>query len=169
MHGSTAAIVNDQTWSAAMSSGGSLASWSLTPAAAIVTVHVSLTGRFAVGLSVNVVGPPLASAATGPPAAHVIVNHVPLTLTGSENVRVMFASTATSVAPAPGSSTRRTARLPGRTALFGAPGVFSASPATSVPVKPGMPARSKSLRTQSSAVSVSTPSGMRDAPPGANG
>ena len=32
-----------------------------------------------------------------------------------------------------------------------------------------MPARSKSLRTQSAAVSVSAPSGMREAPPGAKG
>ena len=46
------------------------------------------------------------------------------------------------------------------------PGVFSASPTTSVPVLPGMPARSKSLRTQSAVVSVSVPSGMREAPPG---
>ena len=42
----------------------------------------------------------------------------------------------------------------------------AASPATSVPVLPGMPAWSKSLRTQSAVESVSVPSGMRDAPPG---
>ena len=51
------------------------------------------------------------------------------------------------------------------TAWFAAPGVFKASPATGVPAKPGMPAPSKSLVTQSAAVSVSCPSGMRDAPP----
>ena len=47
------------------------------------------------------------------------------------------------------------------------PGVFAASPAASVPVLPGMPALSKSLRTQSAVESVSTPSGMREAAPGA--
>ena len=53
------------------------------------------------------------------------------------------------------------------TSAFAAPGVLRASPSCGVPVMSGMPARSKSLRTQSAGESVSVPSGIRDAPPGA--
>ena len=62
-----------------------------------------------------------------------------------------------------GSGSRTTA------SVFAHPGCSAASPATSVPVLPGMPARSKSFRTQSAGESVSVPSGMREAPPGSEG
>ncbi len=46
---------------------------------------------------------------------------------------------------------------------------MSASPKAGVPGKPGRPAPSKSLRTQSAAESVSAPLGIREAPPGVKG
>ena len=167
VHGSTAAVVNDHEKSAAIPSGGSSASWSVTAAARIVTVHVAPTRKFATGLMVNVVGPPLTSASTAPPPAQVTANHGPVTFTGSEKVTLRFASSATSVAPFAGVVDITTGAASGMNVVFGPPGVLTASPGTSVPKKPGMPARSKSLRTQSAAVSVSIPSGIRDAPPGA--
>jgi hypothetical protein len=51
---------------------------------------------------------------------------------------------------------------------FGAPGVLIASPGSGVPPLPGIPSRSKSLRTQSPVVFESGTPGFRDAPPGAN-
>ena len=46
------------------------------------------------------------------------------------------------------------------------PGVFAASPGSTVPPGKGSPAPSKSFRAQSETLSVSTPLGNRDAPPG---
>ena len=53
-----ASVANEKTWSAAIVSGGSPASWSVTCAANTVTVHVSGAAKSAFGLIVNVVGPP---------------------------------------------------------------------------------------------------------------
>src|ERR687891_1829378 len=85
-----------------MLSGGSSASWSDTCAADTVTVHVSAKAKSASGLSVNDVGPPVASAVCTPLAPHEIEYQLPVTSTGSLKVIVMFASRATPVAPLAG-------------------------------------------------------------------
>ena len=52
-------VVNEKTWFAAMLSGGSLVSWSVTFAARTVTVHDSLAAKSVPGSIVNVTGPPV--------------------------------------------------------------------------------------------------------------
>src|SRR5207247_1277189 len=85
-----------------MLSGGSRRSWSATSAASTVTVHVSAFAKSAPGSIANVVGPPVAVAAWPPLVPHTTLNHVPATFTGSENVTLMLASTATPDAPLAG-------------------------------------------------------------------
>jgi hypothetical protein len=60
-----------------------------------VTVHVSPGPKSVSGSSVNVVGPPLATAVCAPVSAHEIVNHEPVTFTGSLKVIETFALRAT--------------------------------------------------------------------------
>jgi hypothetical protein len=95
-------VVNDQTALPVMVSGGSSASLSETCVPTTVTVHVSSWTKSAVGFSVKITGPPLAAAVWAPLVVHEIENHEPLTVTGSLNVTVTSASTATPVAPAAG-------------------------------------------------------------------
>ena len=68
---------------AAIWSGGSSVSWSVTFAARIVTVHSSFGAKLVAGSSVNVTGPPLAVAVCAPLEAQLIANQLPVTLTGS--------------------------------------------------------------------------------------
>jgi hypothetical protein len=81
-----------------MLSGGSSASWSVTALARTLTVHVSPPAKSAAGSSVNVVGPPLTAAAWAPLLPQVIVNQLPLTLTGSLKAIEMFSLAATPLA-----------------------------------------------------------------------
>src|SRR5262245_50153137 len=67
-----------------------------------VTVQVSPNVNDVSGFSVNVVGPPLTVAVWPPLVPHEIVNHDPVTFTGSLKVIETFVSAATSVAPSPG-------------------------------------------------------------------
>ena len=85
-----------------MLSGGSRRSWSATSAASTVTVHVSAFAKSVPGSIANVAGPPVAVAAWPPLVPHTTLNHVPATFTGSENVTLMLASTATPDAPLAG-------------------------------------------------------------------
>src|SRR5690348_7400401 len=96
------AVVKLQESSAAMASGGSSVSWSVTWAASTVTVQGSPGANSAAGSSVNVVGPPLEVAGWAPLVAHEIENQDPDTSTGSLNAIVTDASTGTSAAPAAG-------------------------------------------------------------------
>ncbi len=95
-------IVKLNTKFAAMLSGGSTLSWSVTCAATIVTVHVSPAAKSTFGLMVKVVGPPVTTVAAtlrAPLVGQAIENHSPVTLTGSLNVTVMFVFVAWSTAP----------------------------------------------------------------------
>src|SRR6185369_17145278 len=86
----------------AMLSGGSLASWSVTCAAKIVTLTVSPLVKSVFGLIVNVVGPPVTTVSATlrvPLDEPTIWNQLPVTLTGSLNVSVMFVLFAICVAP----------------------------------------------------------------------
>src|SRR5438093_12227623 len=85
-----------------MLSGGSVASWSVTFAAKIVTVHVSEPAKSASGLSVKVVGPPLTVAVWPSLEPQEIENQLPVTFTGSLNVIVMLLVKDTSPAPLAG-------------------------------------------------------------------
>jgi hypothetical protein len=75
---------------------------SLTCVASIVVVQDSSGAKSASGSSVNVRGPPEATAVCAPLVVQRMSNHEPATATSSLKVRVMFASTATPVAPAAG-------------------------------------------------------------------
>src|SRR5215213_4048081 len=87
-------VVKVNVWSPAIASGESSASRSLTCEALMVTVQLSPCEKSTSGSSVNVVGPPPATAACAPLAAQEIVNQSPLTATASLNVIETFASTA---------------------------------------------------------------------------
>src|SRR5687767_2937266 len=91
-----------KTWSDAMLSGGSSASWSDTCTSSIVTVQVSPNARSESGFSVKEVGPPPAVAVCAPLEPHKIEYQLPDTLTGSLKLMVMLASRATPVAPLAG-------------------------------------------------------------------
>ena len=83
-------------------SGGSIVSWSDTPAARIVTVQVSLAARvWAMSITYEV-GPPVTEAVCRPEVLHAIVYQT-MTFTGSLKLTVMFESTGTPVAPSAGS------------------------------------------------------------------
>ena len=88
--------MNDHETSCSIRSGGSLASVSVTFAAAIETVQLSFCANSVSGSSVYVRGPPLAIAACAPLVVHVIENQLPVTSTSSLNVMAMSASNATS-------------------------------------------------------------------------
>ena len=90
------------TKSTVIESGGSFASWSVTLAATIVSVHASPGTNSLVGSSVKLVGPPLALAVRVPETLQASVNHAPLTFTGSLKVTVRLAPGGTSVAPSAG-------------------------------------------------------------------
>ena len=95
-------VVNDQTALPVIVSGGSSTSLSETCAPTIVTVHVSSWTKSALGFRVKDSGPPPAAAVCAPLVVQEMENHDPLTVTGSLKFTVMFASTATPVAPAAG-------------------------------------------------------------------
>src|SRR4051812_24370395 len=98
----TTLVVKLKMKSAAIVSGGSLASWSDTRLAVTVTVHVSLAAKSVSGFSVKVVGPPLTVAVWAPLLAQEMLNQLPLTATGSLKVMSMLASSATPAAPLDG-------------------------------------------------------------------
>src|SRR5262245_55716199 len=91
--GAGAAVVKLKMLSAAIVSGGSSVSWSVTFAATMVTVQFSLEAKSEVGSRVNVVGPPETVAAWVPDVPQTIENQEPVTFTGSLNVTEMFALT----------------------------------------------------------------------------
>ncbi len=95
-------VLKLKTWFAAIASGGSLVSWSVTFAATTVTVQVSFATKSVSGSSVNVCGPPVTAALCEPLVPHESVNHEPVTSTFSLKVTDTFAVTETSVAPAAG-------------------------------------------------------------------
>src|SRR2546426_2942828 len=97
-----ATVVKLNTKSAAIASGGSMRSWSVTFAARTVTVHDSAMAKSASGFSVNDVGPPAAVAVCTPLAAQAMANQAPLTFTGSAKVTSTLASSATPDAPLAG-------------------------------------------------------------------
>src|SRR5918994_114811 len=91
--------VKVNSWFAAMLSGGSIASLSVTSEARTRTVQVSLAEKSVVGLSVNAVGPPVTVAVCPALDPQEIADQLLVVSTGSLNVIVMFASRATPVAP----------------------------------------------------------------------
>ncbi len=98
-------IVKANTWSAVIASGGSKVSWSVTCAANTVVVHASPAAKSALGLTVNVVGPPVTTVSATlrvPLVGQTIWNQFPPTSTGSVKVTVRFASAATPAAPPTG-------------------------------------------------------------------
>src|SRR5919109_2590909 len=97
-----ATVVKLHESSLAMLSGGSLVSWSVTFPANMVAVHVSLGAKSLSGFSVKVLAPPLVVAVCEPLTKQEIENQLPATLTGSLNVTLTFASSATSLAPLAG-------------------------------------------------------------------
>src|SRR5688572_6664264 len=86
-------------WSAAIASGGSLTSVSVTWAAVIVTVQLSSSARSDVGSIVHAVGPPDTAAVTVPLVVHVMSYQPSATATGSLNVTWTLEPAATFVAP----------------------------------------------------------------------
>src|SRR5919109_783067 len=97
-----ATVVKLHESSLAMLSGGSLVSWSVTFPANMVAVPVSLGAKSLSGSGVKVLGPPLVVAVCEPLTKQEIENQLPVTLTGSLNVTLTFASSATSLAPLAG-------------------------------------------------------------------
>ena len=68
----------------------------------IAVVQLSPGEKSVVGLSVNVVGPPVTTALCRPEAVQLIVNQGSATVTGSLNVTVRFVAASTFVASAAG-------------------------------------------------------------------
>ena len=95
-------IENVASKSAAIASGGSAASRSLTWAATTVTVHDSLPPKSTSGSRVKAVGPPVTTAVCAPLEVHAIANQAPLTATGSEKVIVTSVVGSTLDAPEAG-------------------------------------------------------------------
>ena len=89
--------------SAAIWSGGSFSSWSVTAAACTVAVQLSLRTKSSAGSRVNVVPSPLTVTAWSPLLVHASVNAPSAALTGSEKEISTSASSATSRSPAAGS------------------------------------------------------------------
>jgi hypothetical protein len=82
-------IVKLKTKLAAMLSGGSFVSWSVTCAAKTVTVQVSPFVKSVLGLIVKMLGPPVTTVSTTlrvPLVVQTIWNQLPVTLTGSLKV-----------------------------------------------------------------------------------
>ena len=94
--------MKEKTRSAAIVSGGSSASVSLTPWSSTVTVQVSPTAKSVTGSSVYAASAPESANAWAPLVAHEIENDAADTVTGSLNVMPTFAVVATAVAPAAG-------------------------------------------------------------------
>src|SRR5688500_3350096 len=92
---------NENVWFAAIASGGSVRSWSVTFAALIVTSQLSTEAKSVSGSRVKEVGPPLTTAVRAP-LSHVIVNQVPEALTGSLKLMMMLLLGATFTAPGAG-------------------------------------------------------------------
>src|SRR5690606_17439324 len=87
--------------SAAMVSGGSFASRSLTDAAVTTAAQLASSGSAVLGVNVKVVGPPVTAPATCEPAQLRLI--APLaSATGSENVTVTTALGCTPTAPSAG-------------------------------------------------------------------
>src|SRR5690242_14622254 len=94
--------VNEKTKLAAMLSGGSFVSWSVTCAAKIVVVHVSPAAKSEFGLIVKVVGPPVTTVSATlrvPLVVQTIWNQLPVTFTGSLKVSDRFVLADWFVAP----------------------------------------------------------------------
>ena len=68
----------------------------------MVTTHVSALTKSAAGSNEKLIGPPEAAAECGPLSEQVIVNHMPLTFTGSLKATETLASSDTPLAPADG-------------------------------------------------------------------
>src|SRR5205085_12569323 len=88
-----ASILKLKTKFAAMLSGGSFSSWSVTCAAKTVTVQLSPAAKSLFGLMVNVVGPPVTTVSATlrvPLVPQTTWNQLPVTLTGSLTVTVTF-------------------------------------------------------------------------------
>ncbi len=102
MRSSRPAVKNVTERSAAIWSGGSFSSWSVTAAACTVAVQLSLRTKSSAGSSVNVVPSPLTVTAWSPLLVQASVNAPSAAFTGSENVISTSASSATSRSPAAG-------------------------------------------------------------------
>src|ERR1044071_1757527 len=83
-------VVNDQTKFAAMLSGGSPASLSLTCAASTVAVQSSPLPKSLFGSTVHTVGPPLTATVCAPVLAQLIVTGLLVIVTASLNVMLRF-------------------------------------------------------------------------------
>src|ERR1051326_3377769 len=83
-------VVNDQTKFAAMLSGGSPASLSLTCAASTVAVQSSPLPKSLFGSTVHTVGPPLTTTVCAPVLAQLIVTELLVIVTASLNVMLRF-------------------------------------------------------------------------------
>src|SRR5262245_550088 len=101
-HADASATVNVALKLAAMVSGGSFASWSVTPAAATAIVHCSPAVRSVAGSRVNVAGPPESVPGWAPLVAQVRLIASVATFTSSVNVTVTSVSGATPAAPLAG-------------------------------------------------------------------
>src|SRR6185369_4444972 len=88
-----ASVLKLKTKLAAMLSGGSSESWSVTWAAKTVTVQVSAAAKSTLGLIVKAEGPPVTTVSATlrvPLVVQTIWNQLPVTLTGSLKVMSMF-------------------------------------------------------------------------------
>src|SRR5215207_4607600 len=95
-------IVKAKTKLAAILSGGSLVSWSVTWAAKTVTVQVSPFVKSVFGLIVKMLGPPVTTVSATlrvPLLPQTIWNQLPVTLTGSLKVTLRLVFVARLVAP----------------------------------------------------------------------
>src|SRR5262245_1725470 len=101
-HDSRWVVVNATSTLAAIGSGGSCGSRSVTPAARTVSWHDSLSPRFASGSSVNAIGPPVTLTACAPVDPHMRAKDAFEAATGSENETVKLAVRPTPVAPLAG-------------------------------------------------------------------
>ena len=128
-----AATVKLNASSAAMASGGSTTSWSVTAAPVTATLQVSPVARSTAGSSVKAVGPPETVAAWAPLVAQVRVRAPAARSTGSVNVTVGLTSAATPVAPSAGvvDWTAGAVSVPAVTAMSSMP-THSSEPTASV-------------------------------------
>jgi hypothetical protein len=92
-------VVKLKTWLAAIASGGSSTSTSVTFEASTVTVQVSPIEKSVSGSSVKLCGPPLCVAVCAPLVAQAMLYQPAAATTGSEKFTVMFVASATSIAP----------------------------------------------------------------------
>ena len=103
MRSSRPTVKNENERSAAIASGGSFSSWSVTAAAWTVVVQRSLRTKSSVGSRVKVVPSPLTDSAWSPLRVQESENAPSAAFTGSEKVISTFASSATSASLPAGS------------------------------------------------------------------